>query len=385
MPPTQNSPAAALTVDDAPGAPLRLRLAGRLASDSVAPVWSEARRALDGNPERPVAVDCGALEYCDSAGVALLIDLLRQKRSEEARVEIVDLAPQWRQLLDQFDPQALRASTGLRRPQGLFEKIGRFGSAFASASREQIAFLGETSAAIGGSVRRPQSLRWADTLAIAEEVGVNALPIVALIAGLMGIIMAFQSAVAMRQFGAEIFVANLVGLSLLRELGPLMTAILLAGRSAAAFAAEIGTMKVNDEISALVTMGLDPVRFLVAPRILAALIMAPLLTIFADAIGLLGGGLVMMLFHIPLVTYFNQLLTAVQPVDFFGGLAKSFVFGLLIAGVGCLRGMQTGQGASAVGISATRAVVSSLVLIVVADGLFAVPEGGSGRSLAIGA
>lgn len=373
MPSETDSAATRLTVDDTGTGPVRMRLSGRLAVDSASAVWPEARRVLERHPDRAVEVDCGELEYCDSAGIALLLDLLRQKRADGAALEIVDLAPQSRQLLDQFDPQTMRPPSGsLRRPQGLFERLGRYGSGIAAASREQVVFLGEASAAIGGSVSRPQTLRWRDTIAIAEEVGVNALPIVALIACLMGIIMAFQSAVSMRQFGAEIFVANLVGLSLLRELGPLMTAILLAGRSAAAFAAEIGTMKVNDEISALVTMGLDPVRFLVAPRIIAALIMTPLLTIFADAIGLLGGGLVMLLFHIPLVTYFNQLLTAVQPADFFGGLAKSFVFGVLIAGVGCLRGMQTGQGAAAVGISATSAVVSSLVLIVVADGLFAV-------------
>jgi phospholipid/cholesterol/gamma-HCH transport system permease protein len=373
--PDQNSAAATarLKVDEPAEGPVRLRLSGSLAADSVPAVWPEARRMLERHPDRAIEVDCGELEYCDSAGIALLVDLLRQRRAAEAAVTVDNLAQQWQQLLDQFDLQALRPISGsLRRPAGFFERVGRFGSRLGAASREQIAFLGEASASVGGTLRSPQSMRWHDTIAIAEEVGVNALPIVALIACLMGIIMAFQSAVSMRQFGAEIFVANLVGLSLLRELGPLMTAILLAGRSAAAFAAEIGTMKVNDEISALVTMGLDPVRFLVAPRILAALVMTPLLTIFADAIGLLGGGLVMLLFHIPLVTYFNQLLTAVTPADFFGGLAKSFVFGLLIAGVGCLRGLQTGQGASAVGISATRAVVSSLVLIVVADGLFAV-------------
>ncbi|HKO87482.1 MAG TPA: MlaE family lipid ABC transporter permease subunit [Burkholderiales bacterium] len=348
----------------------RFRLCGSLNVYSVAGIWEPLFEASRQCAAQPFFVDCEALDYCDTAGIALFVELLRTRR-EAAHIE--NLAPAYQSLLNQFDPKEFGPRPNSAQTKlNLIEVLGRFGSRFAAGAREQIGFIGEAGVALGHTFGRPQALRWRDALAIAEEVGVNALPIVALIACLMGVIMAFQSAVAMRQFGAEIFVANLVGLSLLRELGPLMTAILLAGRSAAAFAAEIGTMKVNDEISALSTMGLDPVRFLVVPRMLAGLLMTPLLTIFADLIGLLGGGLVMLLFNIPLVTYFNQLLTAVQPGDFFGGLVKSFVFGLLIAGVGCLRGLQTGQGAAAVGISATRAVVSALVLIVVADGIFAV-------------
>jgi len=186
------------------------------------------------------------------------------------------------------------------------------------------------------------------------------------------VILAFQSAVAMRQFGAEIFVANLVALSLLRELAPLMTAILLAGRSGAAFAAEIGTMKVNEEINALTTMGLDPVRFLVVTRVLAAVAVMPLLTLVANLVGLVGGAVVMKGFDIPFVTYFNQVTSAVTLSDLLGGLFKATVFGLLVAGVGCLRGLETRSGAAAVGISTTRAVVSAIILIVVADGVFAV-------------
>ena len=199
----------------------------------------------------------------------------------------------------------------------------------------------------------------------------DALPIVALIAFLMGVILAFQSAIPLRQFGGEIFVADLVGLSMLRELGPLMTAILLAGRTGAAFAAELGTMKVNDEINALSTMGIDPIRFLVVPRLLAALIATPLLTIFADMVGLLGGALTMLAFSIPTATYFNQLSGWVGIGDFFTGWVKAFVFGALIAGIGCLKGLQARNDACAVGEATTSAVVASIVMIVVIDGLFA--------------
>src|SRR4030095_3135529 len=218
----------------------------------------------------------------------------------------------------------------------------------------------------------PASVRWRDVWRICEQVGVDALPIVALISVLLGMILAFQSAVPMKRFGAEIFVADLIGLAMLRELGPLMTAILLAGRSGAAVAAEIGTMRVNQEVDALTTMGLDPVRFLVTPRIIAAVLMTPLLTVFSDLVGLVGGAITMQSFSIPIVTFLKEVDSAVTTTDFMAGFVKSFVFAITIAGVGCLRGLQTAAGAAAGGDSATRAVVSGIILLVVIDGVFAV-------------
>jgi len=161
-------------------------------------------------------------------------------------------------------------------------------------------------------------------------------------------------------------------LSMLRERGPLMTAILLAGRSGAAFAAEIGTMRVNQEVDALTTMGLSPVRFLVTPRIIAAVLMTPLLVLFSDLVGMVGGAVTMQSFSIPIVTFLKEIDSAVTLTDFLAGFVKSFVFAVLIAGIGCLRGLQTKAGASAVGDAATRAVVSGIILLVVVDGLFAV-------------
>ncbi len=218
----------------------------------------------------------------------------------------------------------------------------------------------------------PSTVRWRDTLLVAEELGVNALPIVALLSFLVGVIMAFQAAVALRQFGAEIFVANMIGLSVLREMGPLMTAIILAGRSGSAFAAEIGTMKVREEIDALKTMGLEPVRFLVVPRVIAAVVMTPVLTVFADLFGVMGGSVVMTALGFPLITFFHQLQSAVSYGSLVGGLVKAFAFGILIAAIGCLRGLQTETGASAVGLSTTHAVVSGIILIVITDGIFSV-------------
>jgi phospholipid/cholesterol/gamma-HCH transport system permease protein len=207
---------------------------------------------------------------------------------------------------------------------------------------------------------------------IAQTAGVNALVVTGMVSFLTGVIMAFQAAVPLRQFGVDIFVVNLVALALLRELGPIMTAVVFAGRSGSAFAAEIGTMKVNEELNALQTMGLDPVRFLVVPRVLAGFLVTPILTIYANLLGVAGGFFVMMLQGFPFAALWNQLLTAVTVHDVLSGLIKSFVFGVLVAGIGCLRGLQTGTGAEAVGVSTTRAVVSGIFLVVVVDAIFAV-------------
>lgn len=365
--------AAALKLDEATPGKTVLYLSGHLDAYSVSAVWSDALRILRAAPNAPLVVDCAAVTYCDGAGVALLVDLLRQPRQAGAEVAVENLAPDYRTLLDQVDPASYRIASTQPPPRvPLIARLGNSGASLMNESRAQISFLGDAASALAGALRRPAALRWRDILAVAEEAGVNALPIVGLVAFLLGVILTFQSAIAMRPFGAEVYVADLVGLSLLRELGPLMTAILLAGRSSAAFAAELGTMKVGDELNALETMGIDPMRFMVVPRLLAGVVVAPVLTVYADLIGLAGSAMIMSLFNVPLVTFVQQVTGIVGSGDFFGGLAKSLVFGAIVAGIGCLRGIQTGSGAAAVGRSTTSAVVSGLVLIVFADGLFAV-------------
>ena len=346
-----------------------LRMTGRLDATGVAAIWTDAHRAL-ADLRRPVTVDAAGVDYCDGAGLALLFDLQRAR----PQVSVHGLRPEFQALLDQFAGRNFTAASPPVSPplgERLLRHLGATTRDVVVGAQSQVAFLGEASAALAAAIRKPSSVRWKDALLVAERAGVDALPIVALIAFLMGVIIAFQSAIPMKQFGAEVFVADLVGLSMLRELGPLMTAILLAGRSGAAFAAEIGTMKVNEEINALTTMGLDPVRFLVTTRLIAAVVVTPLLTIFADLVGLVGGALTMLSFSIPTVTYFSHLSGLVGFGDFASGLVKSVVFGILIAGIGCLRGLQTKNGAAAVGQSTTSAVVSAIVMIVVVDGLFA--------------
>jgi len=318
-----------------------------------------------------VLVDAANVDYCDGAGVELLVNLMQQRKPGD--VQVANLKPAFEALLSQFDVRTLAQDLdqeALRRPA--VEEIGVITAGMGNDLRQQVVFIGETAAALLYALRHPGTIRWRDVWRICERVGADALPIVALISFLLGVILAFQSAIPMKKFGAEIFVADLIGLAMLRELGPLMTAILLAGRSGAAFAAEIGTMTVNQEVDALTTMGLDPVRFLVTPRIIAALLMTPLLTLFADLVSLIGGAMTLQSFSIPWVTFVHEVEGIVDFSDFMAGFVKSFVFAILIAGIGCLRGLQTAAGASAVGDAATRAVVSGIILLVVVDGVFAV-------------
>jgi phospholipid/cholesterol/gamma-HCH transport system permease protein len=361
---------AALAIDDRGDGPRVLALSGRLDASTLPELWPAMRAALAGADARHVIVDAAAVDYCDGAGVALFVDLLRAPGP--GGVEIANLLPAYATLLRQFDPAVFDHDLDPEPPRGpMFDEVGRAAYAVWRDLAAQVEFIGDTAAALAYAARHPRTVRWKDVWRICERVGADALPIVALISFLLGMILAFQSAVPMKRFGAEIFVADLIGLAMLRELGPLMTAILLAGRSGAAFAAEIGTMRVNQEVDALATMGLNPVRFLVTPRIIAAVLMTPLLTLFADLVGLAGGAATMTSFSIPFITFLREVDTAVNLTDFLAGFVKSFIFAVLIAGIGCLRGLQARAGASAVGDAATRAVVSGIILLVVVDGVFA--------------
>jgi len=215
-------------------------------------------------------------------------------------------------------------------------------------------------------------MRWPEVRRVFESAGANAVPIVSLVSGLVGLIIAFESAQPLAQFGAQIYVANMIGLVMVRELGPLLAAILLAGRSASAFAAELGTMKVNEELNALETFGLDPMRFLVLQRITAGILLAPLLTFYSTFMGILGGVAITIGLGFPLSLILHQLSSSVHLSDVALGAAKGIVFGAIVSAVGCMRGLQTQQGPSAVGVSTTRAVVTSILLIIIADAVFSV-------------
>ncbi|MEY4669427.1 MAG: hypothetical protein RL518_2126 [Pseudomonadota bacterium] len=255
----------------------------------------------------------------------------------------------------------------------LIVSVGRASVTLAENLQGWLSFLGELLVALWLFIRRKARVPVRDIWLILEECGPGALPIVTLISTLVGVILAFIGAQQLRQFGAQVYVANLVGVAMLREMGAVMAGVIMAGRTGAAFAAQLGTMQVNEEIDALRTLGISPMQYLVVPRVIALVIMMPLLCVYADALGILGGALVSSLtMDISLVQYFNQAQTAVHMRDLWLGVGKSCVFGILIAVAGCLSGIRCGRSASAVGTAVTSAVVSGIVAIVLSDAVFAV-------------
>lgn len=241
------------------------------------------------------------------------------------------------------------------------------------STRDILVFVGELLLSISATLRGEAHFRHRDLWLYIEECGPAALPIVTLISLLVGLILAFVGALQLSLFGAQIYIANLVSLGMTREMGGLMTAIIMSGRTGAAYAAQIGTMHVNNEIDALKTMNLQPMAFLVLPRMLALILIMPLLCLYADLMGIIGGGFVTVnFFEVSLTEYLDRTANAVHLKDFMVGFVKCAVFGVLIAFSGCLRGMQCGRSASAVGDAATSAVVTSMVFIVIADSIMTI-------------
>ena len=255
---------------------------------------------------------------------------------------------------------------------GVLSSVGRSVVGYRAEFSEGMAFLGETTLAALGLLVRPGRFRLGDAALAFQRAAFEGLPVATGIGLLLGVILAFQSAASLRMFGVEVYVSDLLAIGLFRELGPIITAIVLAGRSGSAFAAEIGTMKVDEELDALTTMGLPPVRFLVLPRVAAATLAMPVLTIFAELAGLVGGALVLKFMGVPTVVFWDHVASASTRFMILFGLAKSCLFGLLVGLVGCGAGMRTRATADGVGVAATNAVVGGIVAIAVADGILAV-------------
>lgn len=350
-----------------------LSILGRLDSETTGAIWRRAMSLTAGEQAGALVVDASGLEYCDGAGVSLLVALRQQQREAGGSFTLRGLREEFGQLLELSEPsEAEGAEEPPPRRDSFIEGLGRATLQILADIRVLVVFVGELTVMLGRAARNPRRVRFKDVIVVAERAGIGAIPIIALIGFLLGLILAFQSAIPMQRFGAEIFVADLLGISVLRELGPLMAAILLTARSGSAFAAELGTMKVNEEIDALSTMGLEPVRFLVVPRVIAAVTVVPVLAMLMNIFCLIGGAIVMLSLDFPLITYVNRVVAAVGLADFLGGMFKALIFGIIVAGVGCLRGLQTGTGAGAVGESTTSSVVSGIILIAITDGVFAV-------------
>jgi len=378
--PVSSAPVAVWSQIDASHA--KVNLSGVINAYTLGGVWTQIRDTqntwLTKIPASNLAnaslvFDASKVTSLDGAGIAFLIGIEEAQQKAGAQFEVQGLESRYQPLLHEFDPISnLFPAPAVKPKESFVVSTGMAAQDFLDDAKGLISFAGHLAADLAWSIRHIKQVRWGDFVNAAVEAGIAALPIIGLVSFLIGVILSFQAAIGMKQFGATTFVGPLAALGIVREMGPLITAILLAGRSSAAFAAEIGTMTVNSEVDALVSGGLSPIRFLVVPRVLAGILVAPILTLFADIVSIIASMLTMLLYGIPFINFYNGMISAVDVEDVLSGLVKATMFGVVVSAMGCLRGMQTGTGAAAVGISATRAVVSSIVMIVIVDGIFAV-------------
>jgi phospholipid/cholesterol/gamma-HCH transport system permease protein len=352
----------------------RVILRGCLNLRTVPISWNKLEEGLRSAKLKKLEVDTTDLQLCDGSGLSLLRYLGMGLMTPEAAVDVKGMSPELEQIFRAFtleDYEALRPSSQAKC-HSLPDEVGAGVRQAARDWRQQIEFLGNVTRNFLPTLWNRRQTRWPEVVRVFELAGANAVPIVSLVSILVGLIIAFESSQTLANFGAQIYVVNMIGIIMVRELGPLLAAVLLAGRSGSAFAAELGTMKVNEELDALQTFGLDPIRFLVIQRILASILLTPLLTFYSTFLGILGGVLVAFVLGFSWTLIFHQLTASLHLSDIVLGTAKGIVFGAIVSGVGCLRGLQTEEGPSAVGVSTTRAVVASIVLIVLADAVFAV-------------
>ena len=356
--------------------PQELALSGSWTARGIGAIEPQLA-ALSAPSRAEIVVDGARIEALDTAGAWVLQKLLRRLRDEGSAVQVRDLPPEFGKLLEVVGrpatAEADTASPAARAPSSLLEGLGRRSAAACEEAVALLGFVGESAVALAGCVAHPARLRWRPILYNIRSAGFDALPIVGLLSFMLGIVVAYQGADQLRQYGASIFVADLVGLSMLREFAPLITAIIIAGRSGSAYAAQIGTMSVTEEIDAMRTLGIAPIDLLVLPKILALLIALPLLTVFADVLGVFGG---MVMARAQLGVGFGEFLDrfvkAVSITAYLVGICKAPVFAAIIAVVGCFQGFRTKGGADSVGRQTTRSVVQSIFLVIVADGLFSI-------------
>jgi phospholipid/cholesterol/gamma-HCH transport system permease protein len=341
-----------------------LVLSGTLDAEGAATLWPAMTRALT---EKPNAIDLSGVEVMDSAGAILVLRAGDAVALQGGSADVLAVLERNR--------AALKAAPVPGEAPRDFAPITAFGGVVfgaIQAALSGIAFAGEALVAALRVLLRPRMFRGAEFLRHLDEIGLRAFPLTLLLGFLIGLILAYQSSIPLKRFGAEIFVPNLVGISLLRELGPLLAGVVLAGRTGSAFAAELGTMTVNEEVNALRIMGIDPMVMLVLPRILAGILVMPVLTLLMNLAGLAGMTVVMETLGFPWTAVSNQLQQWLKLGDLMGGLFKSCCFGLVIAAIGCRAGLAAGLGPRAVGDAATAAVVGGIVAIVAMDGVFAI-------------
>ncbi len=353
---------------------LEVSIAGDWVLDADTPSLEPVLAQLTKEGVQQLVFSTKTLGRWDSLLMTDLIRLIDLGKNQNIQVDTSTLPEGIQGLLSLVS--AVPERVGARRKEikiPWLETMGNGVLHFVKETHDLIVFIGETALSFAALTRGKARFRWVDLWMNIQSCGPSALPIITLISLLVGLILAFVGSVQLALFGAQIYIADLVGLGMTREMGGLMAAIIMSGRTGAAYAAQLGTMQVNSEIDALKTMGFQPMEFLVLPRILALILVMPLLCIYADLMGMVGGSLVTVaFFDVSLVEYLHRTAGAVHLTDLMIGISKCAVFGILIALSGCMRGMQCGRSASAVGDAATSAVVTGIVFIVMADSLMTV-------------
>ncbi len=349
-----------------------IRLSGELRMHDASAIWRDVRKQTDG-VSGALAFDLSEVRTADGGVMALLVDLRSELASKGVQAQLVGASGNVRTIVDLYSGHEVIVQQKKRLPEGAIEQLGRAALSVKDEGKDILDFLGSLLLSAFAVIRHPRLGHWQEVAPLCEKTGADAVPIVVLINFLVGFVIAFQSANQLKRYGANIYVADLVGISVTRELAPLMTAIIVCGRSGAAFAAEIGSMKVNEEIDALRTLGLTPFGWLVVPRITALVLVTPFLTFFADFVGI-AGGLAVGITDLDLTTqgYMIQTLKALRPWDVATGLLKSVVFAVAIGLIACQQGFAADGGAEGVGKRTTSTVVTSLFMLVIVDATFTV-------------
>lgn len=367
MPASTDAPAAATLRSSADGIIVTLEGAWRITAGR--PDWNTL---VAGTPSARVDFDLTALDYWDTSLVLFIAAAANWCRVEGVYCNLKPLPKSLREMVAYFEDKTMHPVPP-GRPLNFFAAVGRTTIEVIERARQYSRFVGECVLSFLFLARNPGKFRWRDTLTEMQRAGAMALPITGLIAFLVGVILAYSGAVILRQFGGDIWVADLVGVTMTREMAAMMTAIVLAGRTGASFAAEIGNMRANEEVDALTTLGIRPIDFLVIPRIVALGLMMPLLTLYATALGIIGGmAIAWGLLDIPPPAFWVEMLSIVDMSDLMTGIIKATTFGAIIGMAGCLRGLQAERSASGVGEATTSAVVTAILLIIVFDAIFAV-------------
>jgi phospholipid/cholesterol/gamma-HCH transport system permease protein len=362
-------------ISEGPQGSVTLFIQGNMDASNAGPMIETLSARLKKYAISSLTVDLDRVDYLDDFGTLVLAELRKMVTHGKAAFHVIHANDKIKELLSILDFDSLGEEIPIhkKRSPGIFVRLGEASFNQVSELKYCISFIGSIVLSLIHICLKPRSLRRNDTLLYMQRVGVDGLPIVGLISFLMGLIMAFMSSVQLQQFGANIYVASLVSLAMTRELGPIITAIIVAGRSGSAFAAEIGTMKISEEVDALFTMGFNPVLFLVVPKLIAAVIMVPILTLFSDLFAIIGGLIVgISMLDLTVSSYIAQTIKTLTLFDVFWGVFKSDIFAVLITWIGCLRGFQVRGGAASVGQATTSAVVSSIFLIILSDSFFSV-------------